>query len=52
MENDYCKRFLGCVEKVDGKDIVLKHKSGGIYNREIFYNWKKRYALDFFIFVI
>lgn len=46
MENNQREGFLGCVGKVDGTDIALKHKPGGIYNGEIFFTRKKRYALD------
>ena len=37
MENDTQKGFLGCVRKIDSIDIILKNKSRGVYNREIFF---------------
>ena len=37
MENDTREGFLGCMGKVDGTDIVLKNKPGGVYNGEIFF---------------
>lgn len=37
MKNDSRKGFLGCMGKVDGTDIVLKYKPGGVYNREVFF---------------
>ena len=42
MENDTREGILGCVEKVDGIDIVLKNKPGGVYNGEIFFKSKKK----------
>ena len=38
--------FIGVVGKVDGTDIVLSTKPGGRYDGELFFNRKKRYALD------
>ena len=46
MKNDSREGFLGCVGKVDGTDIVLKYKPGGVYDGEIFFTRKKKYALD------
>lgn len=40
------ERFSGVVGKIDGTDIVLHYKPGGIFDGEMFWNWKKRYALD------
>lgn len=37
MENDTREGFLGCMGKVDGTDIVLKNKLGGVYNGDIFF---------------
>ena len=41
MENDTREGFLGCIGKVDGTDIILKNKPGGVYNGEIFLTRKK-----------
>lgn len=49
MENDQREGFFGCVGKVNGIDIVLKHKPGKVYNKKIFYIRKKRYALNFYV---
>lgn len=38
--------FLGVVGKIDGTDIVLETKPGGQYEGELFFNGKKRYAMD------
>lgn len=44
MKNSDRERFLGSVGKLDGTDIVLKFKPGGIFKGEIFFNRKKHYA--------
>lgn len=36
IKNNSRERFLGYVRKIDSTKIVLKYKSGGVYNREIF----------------
>ena len=46
MKNSDWEGFFGAVGKLDGTDIVLKFKPGRIFKGEIFFNWKKRYALD------
>lgn len=49
MKNNNKKRFLGCMEKVDSIDIVLKYKSRDVYNKEIFFTQKKKFVLDLFV---
>ena len=46
MKNSDREGFLGAVGKLDDTDIVLKFKPGGIFKGGIFFNRKKRYALD------
>lgn len=46
MKNSDREGFLGAVGELDGTDIVLKFKPGGAFRGEIFFNRKKRYALD------
>lgn len=46
INNDGREGFLGAVGKIDGTDIVLNHKPGGIYNGETFFTRKKVYTLD------
>lgn len=46
IKNSDREGFLGAVGKLDGTNIVLKFKPGGIFKGEIFFNRKKRYALD------
>lgn len=46
MKNSDWEGFLGVVGKLDGTDIVLKFKPGGIFKGEIFFNRKKRQAVD------
>lgn len=46
MTNMERQGFGGVVGKVDGTDIVLKYKPGGVFDGEMFWNRKKRYALD------
>ena len=48
MKNSDWERFFIAVGKLDGIDIVLKFKPGGIFKGEIFFNRKKRYALDLY----
>ena len=36
--------FLGAVGKIDGTGIVLKHKPGGIYNGDFFYQKRGLYT--------
>lgn len=43
MRNSDREGFLGTVGKLDGTDIVLKFKPGGIFKEEIFFNRKKCY---------
>lgn len=46
MKNSDREEFLGVVGKLDGTDIVLEFKPGGVFKGEIFFNRKKRFALD------
>lgn len=46
MNNNSRERFLGVVGKINGIDIILKYKPGGIYKGETFFTRKKVYALD------
>ena len=46
MKNSDREEFLVAGGKLDSTDIVLKFKPGGIFKGEIFFNRKKRYALD------
>lgn len=46
LQNDDREGFIGCIGKVDGTDIVLEYKPGGVYEGEQFFSRKKRYALD------
>lgn len=48
IKNSDWKRFLGVIKKLDGTNIVLKFKLRGIFKKEIFFNQKKRYALDLY----
>lgn len=41
MINNDREGFLGTVGKIDGTDIILKHKPGGIYDGETFSQEKK-----------
>ena len=45
--NDIKKRgFINVVDKIDGTDIILSTKPGDCYEGELFFNRKKRYAMD------
>ncbi len=46
MRNQDRGRFLGVIGKVDGTDIVLQYKPGGVFHGEHFYSRKKLYAID------
>ena len=46
MRNQDREGFLGAIGKVDGTDIVLKYKPGGVFHGEHFYTRKKRYSID------
>ena len=46
MKNDDRAGFIGCVGKVDGTDCAFYEKPGGDYVGEVFFNRKKRYAMD------
>lgn len=46
MKNNDQKGFFGTVGKLDSTDIMLKFKPGEDFKVEIFFNRKKRYALD------
>ncbi len=37
MRNQDRGGFLGVIEKVDGTDIVLQYKPGGVFHGEYFY---------------
>lgn len=41
MENITQEGFLGCVEKINSTNIVLKNKPESVYNGEIFFIRKK-----------
>lgn len=49
IKNQDCERFFGTIEKVDGKDIILQYKLGGVFYRKHFYTWKKRYSIDLYV---
>lgn len=46
MKNSNWKGFLSVVGKLDGTNTLLKFKLEKIFKGEIFFNQKKRYALD------
>ena len=46
MRNQDREGFLGAIGKVDGTDIVLQYKLGGVFHGEHFYMRKKRYSID------
>ena len=46
MKNDAKTNFIECVKKTDDIDIVLQRKSDDKYDDEIFFNRKKRYAMN------
>lgn len=46
MTNDERKEFIEIVYKIDETNIVLAYKFEDDYQREIFFNRKKRYALN------
>lgn len=46
MRNQNRSGFLRAIGKVDGTDIVLQYKPGGIFHGKHFYTRKKRYAID------
>lgn len=47
MKNDTKEKFLDCIRKIEGTNIVLKYKLRSVYNGEIFFIQNKTYALDF-----
>jgi hypothetical protein len=46
MKNEERKDFIEIVDKIDETDIVLVYKFEDDYQEEIFFNKKKRYALN------
>ena len=46
MRNQDREGCLGAIGKVDGTDIVLQYKPGGVFHGEHFYTRKKRYSID------
>ena len=46
MKNDARADFIECTDKADDIDIVLQRKSDEKYDDEIFFNRKKRYAMN------
>lgn len=49
MNNNFQKRFLGVVRKINNINIILKHKPGRIYKGKTFFNRKKVYRLDLYM---
>lgn len=46
MKNQDRERFFGIVGKVDGTDIILQYKPGGIFHGKHFCKRKKHYSID------
>lgn len=45
MRNQDQKEFFGAIEKVDGIDIILQYKPGGVFYGKHLYTRKKRYSI-------
>lgn len=48
MRNQDRKGFLGAIRKVDGTDIILQYKPGGVFHGKHFYTRKKHYSIDLY----
>ena len=49
MINDARQNFIECIEKLNGNDIVLIRKSENQFDDEIYFNRKKRYAMNLLV---
>lgn len=49
MTNDARVDFIKCIEKINDNDIVLIRKSDDQFDDEIYFNKKKRYAMNLLV---